>query len=133
MVWRPAGGLATRNWRNWLWQQIRSHLWLKTPFRSTFLSRCGSTLPSGTWPRRSRERPSLEDAPIVLAIVGAFLLIETMGLCNTYGLLQFARPSASCLGARLQTGSIETEIELNPADPLVAKNLGPVTRAGASD
>jgi hypothetical protein len=28
--------------------------------------------------------------PVVLAIVGAFLLLEAMGLCNTYGLLQLA-------------------------------------------
>ena len=28
--------------------------------------------------------------PIVLAVVGAFLLIDAMGLCNTYGILNFA-------------------------------------------
>ena len=28
--------------------------------------------------------------PVVLAIVGAFLLIEALGLCNTYGTLGFA-------------------------------------------
>ena len=28
--------------------------------------------------------------PIVLAVVGAFLLIDALGLCNTYGVLNFA-------------------------------------------
>jgi hypothetical protein len=28
--------------------------------------------------------------PVVLAVVGAFLLIEALGLCNTYGILSLA-------------------------------------------
>jgi hypothetical protein len=28
--------------------------------------------------------------PVVLAVVGAFLLIDAMGLCNTYGILSLA-------------------------------------------
>ncbi len=28
--------------------------------------------------------------PLVLAVVGAFLLIDAMGLCNTYGILSLA-------------------------------------------
>jgi hypothetical protein len=29
-------------------------------------------------------------APVVLAVVAAFLLIDAMGLCNTYGILSLA-------------------------------------------
>ena len=29
-------------------------------------------------------------APFVIAIISAFLLIDVMGLCNTYGILGFA-------------------------------------------
>ena len=29
-------------------------------------------------------------APVVLLVVSAFLLIDAMGLCNTYGILNFA-------------------------------------------
>ena len=29
-------------------------------------------------------------APFVIAVISAFLLIDVMGLCNTYGILGFA-------------------------------------------
>lgn len=47
----------------------------------------GGALPLWYMPpvaRRARRRWA---APVVIAVVAAFLLIDAMGLCNTYGLL----------------------------------------------
>lgn len=52
-----------------------------------YLAQCGAALP--LWympPAMARSGPRWR-VPVVMAIVGAFLLIEALGLCNTYGTL----------------------------------------------
>jgi hypothetical protein len=51
-----------------------------------------ATMPLPLWympPAMSRSGKSWR-LPIVVAVVGAFLLIEALGLCNTYGTLGWA-------------------------------------------
>jgi hypothetical protein len=54
------------------------------------LARTGPSLPLWYMPPVVARGGPRWKTPVVLVIVGAFLLIEAMGLCNTYGLLQFA-------------------------------------------
>jgi hypothetical protein len=54
------------------------------------LARTGPSLPIWYMPPVVARGGRRWKTPVVLVIVGAFLLIEAMGLCNTYGLLQFA-------------------------------------------
>jgi hypothetical protein len=54
------------------------------------LARTGPSLPLWYMPPVVARGGRRWKTPVVLVIVGAFLLIEAMGLCNTYGLLQFA-------------------------------------------
>jgi hypothetical protein len=58
------------------------------------LARFGPQLPSWYMPPIASHGPSYGrwtwKAPFVIAIVSAFLLIDLMGLCNTYGILGFA-------------------------------------------
>ncbi|HEY6428961.1 MAG TPA: hypothetical protein VIX84_17190 [Acidimicrobiales bacterium] len=54
------------------------------------LARSGPSLPLWYMPPVVARGGRRWKTPVVLVIVGAFLLIEAMGLCNTYGLLQFA-------------------------------------------
>jgi hypothetical protein len=54
------------------------------------LARVGPALPLWYMPPAMARGSRRWKAPVVLAIVGAFLLIDAMGLCNTYGLLQLA-------------------------------------------
>jgi hypothetical protein len=58
---------------------------------SMHLARFGPTLPLWYMPPMARlgGRRSWK-MPFVIAIVSAFVLIDAMGLCNTYGLLSFA-------------------------------------------
>jgi hypothetical protein len=50
----------------------------------------GSPLPSWYMPPAITRVGRHWRTPVVLAIVAAFVLIDAMGLCNTYGLLQIA-------------------------------------------
>lgn len=54
------------------------------------LARFGPQLPSWYMPPISSHGRWTWKAPFVIAIVSAFLLIDLMGLCNTYGILGFA-------------------------------------------
>jgi hypothetical protein len=58
------------------------------------LARFGPQLPSWYMPPVASHGPShgrwTWKAPFVIAIISAFLLIDVMGLCNTYGILGFA-------------------------------------------
>jgi hypothetical protein len=54
------------------------------------LGRAGPTLPLWYMPPVLARGGHRWRTPVVLGIVAAFLLIEAMGLCNTYGLLQLA-------------------------------------------
>ena len=58
---------------------------------SIHLARFGPTLPLWYMPPLARAggRRSWK-MPFVIAVVSAFLLIDALGLCNTYGLLSFA-------------------------------------------
>ena len=55
------------------------------------LAQMGATLP--LWympPVMGRQGGRRWKAPVVIAVVSAFLLIDLMGLCNTYGILSWA-------------------------------------------
>lgn len=56
------------------------------------LSRFAVPLPLWYMPPvvRSGSRRRWWKTPVVLAVVGAFVLIDAMGLCNTYGILSLA-------------------------------------------
>jgi hypothetical protein len=54
------------------------------------LSRFGAPLPLWYMPPVVRSGGSRWKAPVVLAVVSAFFLIDAMGLCNTYGFLSLA-------------------------------------------
>ena len=56
----------------------------------TYLSQFAAPLPLWYMPPVARSGGRRWTAPIVLAVVAAFVLIEAMGLCNTYGILSFA-------------------------------------------
>ena len=47
----------------------------------------GGALPLWYMPPVARRAKRRWAAPVVIAVVAAFLLIDAMGLCNTYGLL----------------------------------------------
>lgn len=58
---------------------------------SVHLSRFGPTLPLWYMPATMRTgRGRRWRMPVVMAVVSAFVLIDAMGLCNTYGLLSWA-------------------------------------------
>jgi hypothetical protein len=54
------------------------------------LAQMGSALPLWYMPPVVRQGGGRWKAPFVIAVVSAFLLIDLMGLCNTYGLLTWA-------------------------------------------
>ena len=54
------------------------------------LARFGAALPQWYMPPAMAASGARWRVPFVAAIVGAFLLIEALGLCNTYGVLSFA-------------------------------------------
>ena len=54
------------------------------------LAQWGAPLPLWYMPPVARSGGGRWKMPVVLAIVGAFLLIEALGLCNTYGILSLA-------------------------------------------
>jgi len=54
------------------------------------LSRAGLALPLWYMPPAVTRTGQRWRVPFVVAIVGAFLLIEALGLCNTYGTLGWA-------------------------------------------
>jgi len=54
------------------------------------LSRFSAPLPLWYMPPVVRSGGRRWKAPVVLAVVSAFLLIDAMGLCNTYGILSLA-------------------------------------------
>jgi hypothetical protein len=47
----------------------------------------GGSLPLWYMPPVARHAKSRWAAPLVVGVIAAFLLIDAMGLCNTYGLL----------------------------------------------
>ena len=54
------------------------------------LAQLGSALPLWYMPPVVRQGGRRWKAPFVIAVVSAFLLIDVMGLCNTYGILSLA-------------------------------------------
>jgi hypothetical protein len=54
------------------------------------LASCGPTLPLWYMPPAVRRGRRRWQAPFVVAVVSAFLLIDLLGLCNTYGILSLA-------------------------------------------
>jgi hypothetical protein len=54
------------------------------------LARFGPALPNWYMPSAIRRGGRPWKMPFVIAIVSAFVLIDAMGLCNTYGILGFA-------------------------------------------
>ncbi len=54
------------------------------------LSQFGASLPQWYMPPVVRSGSRRWKLPVVLAVVLAFVLIDAMGLCNTYGVLSFA-------------------------------------------
>jgi hypothetical protein len=54
------------------------------------LAQLGSALPLWYMPPVVRQGGRRWKAPFVIAVVSAFLLIDLMGLCNTYGILNWA-------------------------------------------
>ena len=54
------------------------------------LAQLGSALPLWYMPPAVRQGGRRWKAPFVIAVVSAFLLIDLMGLCNTYGILSWA-------------------------------------------
>jgi len=57
---------------------------------SVHLAQFGPTLPLWYMPPTLSRGGRRWKTPVVIAIVSAFLLIDAMGLCNTYGILGFA-------------------------------------------
>ncbi len=57
---------------------------------SVHLARFGPSLPVWYMPPTVARGGRRWKTPVVIAIVSAFLLIDAMGLCNTYGILGFA-------------------------------------------
>jgi hypothetical protein len=57
---------------------------------SVYLSRFAAPLPLWYMPPVVRSGRRGWRAPVVLAVVSAFVLIDAMGLCNTYGILSLA-------------------------------------------
>lgn len=54
------------------------------------LGELGAALPLWYMPPVVRQGGRRWKAPIVIAVVSAFVLIDLMGLCNTYGVLSWA-------------------------------------------
>jgi hypothetical protein len=54
------------------------------------LAQFGASLPFWYMPPAVRQGGRRWKAPFVIAVVSAFLLIDLMGLCNTYGILTWA-------------------------------------------
>ncbi|HEY1651606.1 MAG TPA: hypothetical protein VGG09_06960 [Acidimicrobiales bacterium] len=54
------------------------------------LSQFAAPLPLWYMPPIARSTSGRWKMPVVLAVVAAFLLIDALGLCNTYGVLNFA-------------------------------------------
>jgi hypothetical protein len=54
------------------------------------LAQLGSALPLWYMPPVVRQGGRRWKAPFVIAVVSAFLLIDLLGLCNTYGVLTWA-------------------------------------------
>jgi len=54
------------------------------------LARFGPSLPLWYMPPTMTRGGRRWKTPFVIAVVSAFLLIDAMGLCNTYGILGFA-------------------------------------------
>jgi hypothetical protein len=54
------------------------------------LAQIGAALPLWYMPPAVRQGGRRWKAPFVIAVVSAFLLIDLMGLCNTYGILSWA-------------------------------------------
>jgi hypothetical protein len=54
------------------------------------LAQLGSALPGWYMPPMVRQGGGRWRVPVVGAVVGAFLLIDLLGLCNTYGVLTWA-------------------------------------------
>jgi len=57
---------------------------------SFHLAQFGQSLPLWYMPPAVHRGGRRWKAPFVLAVVSAFLLIDLMGLCNTYGILSLA-------------------------------------------
>lgn len=57
---------------------------------SVHLAQFGPQLPSWYMPPIASRGGRSWKVPFVIAVVSAFLLIDLMGLCNTYGILGFA-------------------------------------------
>jgi hypothetical protein len=57
---------------------------------SVHLARFGPTLPTWYMPAVVSRSGRRWKAPVVIAVVVSFLLIDAMGLCNTYGILSLA-------------------------------------------
>jgi hypothetical protein len=57
---------------------------------SAYLSQFASPLPLWYMPPVVKSGGRRWRTPIVLAVVAAFVLIDVMGLCNTYGILSLA-------------------------------------------
>jgi hypothetical protein len=55
-----------------------------------YLATSGPSLPLWYMPPAVRLGGRRWKMPFVIAVVSAFLIIDAMGLCNTYGLLGFA-------------------------------------------
>jgi hypothetical protein len=56
----------------------------------TYLSQIPSPLPLWYMPPVVRSGGRRWKTPVVLAVVSAFVLIDAMGLCNTFGILSLA-------------------------------------------
>jgi hypothetical protein len=54
------------------------------------LAQIGAALPLWYMPPAVRQGGRRWKAPFVITVVSAFLLIDLMGLCNTYGILSWA-------------------------------------------
>ena len=54
------------------------------------LAELGASLPLWYMPPAAGHGGRRWKAPFVIAVVSAFLLIDVMGLCNTYGILSLA-------------------------------------------
>lgn len=57
---------------------------------SVHLARFAPTLPTWYMPAAVSRSGRRWKAPLVIAVVASFLLIDAMGLCNTYGILSLA-------------------------------------------
>jgi hypothetical protein len=57
---------------------------------SIHLAQLGSALPLWYMPPAASRGGRRWKAPFVIAVVSAFLLIDLLGLCNTYGVLSWA-------------------------------------------